>query len=231
MPVAQSAGLSQAQAYLESAASKYARGAREGAIAAARRAVELEPDWLDPREYLGDLLAVSGDLDGAVREWLEAAARTPEGPRLRGKAATELAKAGRAAEAMPLLEEAIREKPSFAHIAVTLGVNAFQAGDAAMARGWWEMVLRHAPEDLLALYNMGNLAAAQKRYDEAIDWWKRAVAVNPAHMDSLHNLALAYLYTRNFAAAKETVAAIRAQGGTPDPGVVQAIEAGGAASP
>lgn len=231
MPVARSAGLGLAQAYLESAASKFARGAREGAIAAARRAVELAPDWLDSREYLGDLLAVSGDLEGAVREWLEAAARTPEGPRLRSKAATELAKAGRSAEAMPLLEAALREKPSFAHIAVTLGVNAFQAGDAATARGWWELALRHAPEDVLALYNMGNLAAAEKRYDEAIAWWQRAVAVNPAHMDSLHNLALAYLYTRNFAAAQQTVAAIRAQGGTPDPGVVQAIAAGAAASP
>ncbi len=70
-------GPSLADAELEWAQAKLARGDRAGALALAREAVRKAPNWADPRKLEGDLLALAGDDAGALRSYATAAKLAP----------------------------------------------------------------------------------------------------------------------------------------------------------
>ena len=44
-----------------------------------------------------------------------------------------------------------------------------------------------------------------QRYPEAIAQWEAGLAINPAHVDSLRNLLLAHILSKDFAKAHEVV--------------------------
>jgi tetratricopeptide (TPR) repeat protein len=74
-----------------------------------------------------------------------------------------------------------------------LGRLAEQQGNAAVAEQHYRAALADSPNDLLALLGLGNAAARQRRYDEALALYRRAAAAHPASPEALANVGAAEL--------------------------------------
>lgn len=78
-----------------------------------------------------------------------------------------------------------------------LGRLAEQRGDAVAAETHYRAALAASPDDLLALLGLGNAAARQRRYDEALALYQRASAAHPGSPEALANVGAAELALGN----------------------------------
>ena len=177
------AGVNLQLAYLERE-----RGNLDGAIIAARRAVELKP--LDPEglSFLGAYLTEAGRAQEAVA-LLEPYARAEV---LDYDVATALGLAqaalGKTAKAKEAFEIARRLDPRNAMGLVNLGTLALMSGDRASARDALSAALKLDPANAKAHNTLGVMAAQEGRPVEAIANWKRAAELNPRDYQTLFNL-------------------------------------------
>jgi tetratricopeptide (TPR) repeat protein len=88
------------------------------------------------------------------------------------------------AAAIATYSQVIRRKPAFAEGWNKRATAYFLAGDLARSLADCSEVMRRNPYHFGALSGYGQIYFQQKRYDKAIEYWQRALEVNP-------NLALA----------------------------------------
>jgi TolB-like protein/DNA-binding SARP family transcriptional activator/cytochrome c-type biogenesis protein CcmH/NrfG len=90
-------------------------GRRDEAVAAARKASELQPDWPGSYNNLGSILSYVGDYDGAIEAFTAAQALAPSNPNAALGLANTYVYAGRGPEAVAAAEavaEKLSEEPS-----------------------------------------------------------------------------------------------------------------------
>ena len=108
--------------------------------------------------------------------------------------AEELLRERRPADALPLLERALRLRPGRLSYRVLLGRARFEAGDdllRAAAREDFASVLAKDPDHLDALVHLGQIAYLVRDLEEAVDLWRRALALSPGDADIAARLAKA----------------------------------------
>jgi tetratricopeptide (TPR) repeat protein len=161
------------------------------AIAAARRALAVDPSFADAHVHLGHALAER-------REWREAEAHYAEAVRLNPRSAEAhnnwgalLADQKRYAEAEPHYVEALRLEPGYAEAKNNLGVAVMQRGDYARAAALFDEAIRLSPAYAEPYSNLGNLLTRQGKAAEAVERYVRALALKPAYAEVHFNLALA----------------------------------------
>jgi tetratricopeptide (TPR) repeat protein len=150
----------------------------EGAAAAYRRAIVLDPDRAAARRALAGLLADAG-LDAAAERQLVAALATVP---TYAQAVLELAalrrRGGRAGEACAVLVDLLRHDPYDVVALVELGETLLamdRPGDAGFAV---TRALRFEPEHAGALYVQGLVHARQQRVRDALECWHHAIAAD-----------------------------------------------------
>ncbi|QEH38836.1 cytochrome c nitrite reductase pentaheme subunit [Aquisphaera giovannonii] len=99
-----------------------------------------------------------------------------------------------ATQAVPLLQEALRDRPDDRAAGNSLGAALEALGRGPEALDAYEAVLRAAPDDEMALRSSGSLAASLRRYDLARESLRRTIAVNPWRSD--YRLALAKILSQ-----------------------------------
>ena len=82
-------------------------------------------------------------------------------------------------EAIATYSEVIRRKPEFAEGWNRRATALFVSGDYAKSLADCDAVIKRNPQHFGALAGYGHVYFALERYDEAIAWWRRALAVNP----------------------------------------------------
>lgn len=92
-----------------------------------------------------------------------------------------------------VLPHALMPPPRLDLVHGNLGRLAEQRGDAAAAEAHYRTALVASPNDLLALLGLGNAAARERRYDEALALYQRAAAANPGSPEALANVGAAEL--------------------------------------
>lgn len=150
------------------------KGAPEKAAQALAKALELNPRDFNAHESLGDTALEKGDLDEAVRRYVLASESAPGKAQaeLVVKAAEELVKAKRGADALALLEAQKKKGVSSGPLEQELGDRYVEAGRwddaiaaytlaAAVDPSLWELV--------------GELELKQQRLDRAEAAWRRAL--------------------------------------------------------
>jgi len=122
---------------------------------------------------------------GLYPEALEILRGFPErGPQAAYFAAWALDQAGRPAEALEELRAAAQLSPDYCFPNHLESVLAF------------ESAMRLNPADARAPYYLGNFWYAHRRYEEAIQCWEKAAALDPAYPTAWRNLGLAYFNKR-----------------------------------
>jgi cytochrome c-type biogenesis protein CcmH/NrfG len=87
--------------------------------------------------------------------------------------------AGRAAEALPHFESALRRLPrdraGRSAIRRATAVACAELGLSARAEALWRRMLEQDPDDVGVLVDLGTLAERDGRHDDAVAWWRRAL--------------------------------------------------------
>jgi tetratricopeptide (TPR) repeat protein len=116
--------------------------------------------------------------------WMEAARQAPDKVRPKRQLARQMAPA----QAVEILEEALRQAPDDADVHTDLGQAHLRAGRAGDALAAFGRALALRPNDARALNNRGAALAGLGQHAAAQADWRRALAADPCHFDAWINL-------------------------------------------
>ncbi len=134
---------------------------------------------------------VETDTRGAIEAFervAELAPENPEGPVNMARAFIAEGQLRRAAEA---LEEAERRRPGYLKTAWLRGEVHKASAEYDEALAEWRAVEAAYPEDRELLLGMGRIHYLAGRYEEALPWLDRVLAIDPEHVGALYNRMLA----------------------------------------
>ena len=122
------------------------------------------------------------------------------------------AQAGRYDDAVKFYTRANKLKPEDYETLVALGNTLFDAEKLAEAEKWYAAALAKNPKDVNVRTDLGLtfLLREQPQYERAVAEFKRSLAVEPAHTQTLQNLTVAYTRKGDLAAAEATLARLKA---------------------
>ncbi len=172
-------------------------GRRAEAIEHFQAALRLKPDFWEAHLSMGNaLLAMPGHLRDAIGEYQTATQLAPQSERTETNLGNALLHAGRAAEAIPHLEAALRIQPDNAEAHNDLG-NAFarMPGRLPDAIAEYHEALRAQPGMPEAHNNLGRVLAQTGRMPEAIAEFESAIRANPNSWSAHSNLGNALSQT------------------------------------
>ncbi len=162
------------------------------AIEAYRTAIKLEPDLLTAYRQLGMLLSVGEDEKGAEEIYRRAMGRDPEKMASRFDLGRLLVKQGRLAEARAIWNARTSDKdgtfPNFIDL-LTRAEDLKKATDG----------LAQKPDDPEALLQMGTMVmegdswVVDGRHERAIEYFRKALSVNPALARAQYAIVKAYI--------------------------------------
>jgi predicted O-linked N-acetylglucosamine transferase (SPINDLY family) len=156
-----------------------------------RQAVARAPGHARAHLNLGIALAAGGDEDGAIVAYERVLALEPVHPFGNYNYARLALVRGELARARALIDTAVRAKPDF-HEALFLQSNVLDAlGEPVPAIAAIEAALRLRDDDVGAWFNLGGLLLRQSRADDAEDALRRALALDPGHIEAQALLARA----------------------------------------
>jgi predicted CXXCH cytochrome family protein len=170
--------------------------------AALEKALRLEPEVPELRNYLGGLLAGAGDRAGAVREFREAVRLSPGIAEWRANLAGMLASVGEIPEARYQFEQALRFKPEYAQGRFDYARLLAAIGEMAEAEKNAKLAVESDAANAGAHELWGALMAARHDYDGAQRELELAVKLAPGFGKAQYELGMV-LYSKG-----ETAAAI-----------------------
>jgi len=130
--------------------------------------------------------ALRADIDGAEMQ----VSASPADPLAHNFLATKYLQAGRVADAVAQLNEALRLKPGDAEAHSNLATALQAEGQVAEAVQHAREAVRLKPDDDRVHFNLGNLMLAGGQADEAERELRRAVQLNPENGDAQFNLGV-----------------------------------------
>jgi len=163
-----------AQIRADLAAGYYERGQMDVALQELGEAVKLDPS--NPRIYniYGLVYTMMADNAKAEENFRRAVSLAPNDSEIRHNWGAFLCATGRAREAIPEFEQAIRDplykSPEIALI--NAGKCSVTLGDTAKAEQYFRQAMTVSPNNAIAAYNLALLAYRQKRLDEARAWMR-----------------------------------------------------------
>jgi len=171
----------------------------DGADAASRRALELDPQLAEAHASRGFALALNRQYDEARPEFETAIRLNPKLYEAHYLYARALFQEGRTEDAVRQYEEASRVRPEDyqALLLMQSPLNTLGRRDdakAALKRGL-QVAERHLelnPDDARALYLAGGALMQLGERERALDWARRAYAIDPADPGVLYNVACVY---------------------------------------
>jgi protein O-GlcNAc transferase len=159
----------------------YSVGNLAEAIAACRRALELQPDWAPAYVTMGNVQQASGQIEEAMRLYSEAIALNPDFAEAYANLGSMLYKQGHLVEAIVNYEKAIGLKPDLAAAYWNLAGALKQQGQSDAALVYEQKALELNPYLAQVDFhlNLGDKLARQGKLDEAVAAWQQAIAFKP----------------------------------------------------
>jgi Flp pilus assembly protein TadD len=170
---------------------------------------------LDAAEYerLGDQYARQGSLTLAFAQYERAFRVAPTAATARYKRGMLFLTNGGPQDAKQEFLALIREHPDYAAAFEGLGQALLQLNDAGPAEEMFRSAIQIDPRLWRAHVFLGILYDSQRRHEQAIDAYRAALALKPAHPDILNNLGMSYYLAGDFEQAIDSFQqALRAGG-------------------
>jgi tetratricopeptide (TPR) repeat protein len=137
-------------------------------------------------------LLLQGDLKAAQAAFIKVMEMDPAYPDGPVNVARTRIQEGEVDAAIPLLEQALKMSPRLAKAHYFLGTALKTLGRYDEAIEHLNVAADQYPRDRVVLNEIGRVHFFQRRFDEAIAAFKRALAVDPEDLDAHYNLMLAY---------------------------------------
>ena len=179
----------------------------------------ITPDANVPAAYYGLGLAYTGleKFEDAITAYQQAIAYTPDSAYIHAALGSAYASTHRYTEALDAYKVAVALNSSDEMIHHQLGNVYSKRGEHTAAIRHQLQAIALAPKFAAAHYQLGLLYAQEKRWPDAISAYRTAYQNDPALVESLYNLAQAYLRTGDTAAAREQMALFEKQKATLTP--------------
>jgi tetratricopeptide (TPR) repeat protein len=182
-----------------------AQGDLEGAIAAYRRAIDLEPKFAAAHTNLGTALMAQGDLEGAIAAYRRALALDPKLAMAHYNLGNALYTKGDLAGAIAAFRQATALDPTFAPAHANLGTALKAQGDLEGAIAAYRRALDLNPKLAQAHYNLGVALATKGDLEGAVAAYRRALDLNPKYAEAHCNLGHALRDQGQFRAALQAL--------------------------
>ncbi len=156
-----------------------------------RRTIEGNPGCWMAYCNLGGVLAESGRIPEAIKQYQEALRLRPNNHQARNNLAVDLARCGRTQEAFEQYQEALRINPDYplAHYNLANLLAASRRIPEAIQH--YQQALRLKPDYPEARYNLGIALAGSGRNSEAIEEYQKALQLKPDYPEAHVNLGIA----------------------------------------
>lgn len=156
------------------------------------QAIDQAPDDHHLCRSFAEFLDATGDLDGAIREWRRLAELLPHHFRGWYQAGTDLTRAGRAAEAIPLLQQVVRLQDDWPDAHVALGQALYQTRDFRGALVQYDRALQLDPRLPIAHRHRADALASLGRRPEGLASLEAAVRLDPRFVEARYLLGVEY---------------------------------------
>ena len=166
-------------------------GDMEGAVAGYRRALALNPHDPDAYNNMGNALAALNRTENAVAAFRQALALQPDNAVVHNNLGSVQRSMGLLEEAEASFRKAAELQPGFAGALVNLGNLHRDRDDLLGAESLYRRALSLAPRDTAAHCGLGLTLWQLGRHDEAMANYQAVLAIDPAHPETLFNLAIA----------------------------------------
>jgi protein O-mannosyl-transferase len=168
------------------------RGALDEAIQEFRRAVEVDPAFVEAYTNLGNFLAQQGSRAEAIVHLRRALVIEPTFVNAHNTLGNILADTGALDEAIQHFRKALQTNPQSAMTHYNLGRALAKRGDAEEAIAQYRQALEIDPKDIDARNNLGLLFLSRGNTDPAIEQFREALRLNPDYAKAYFNLGKAY---------------------------------------
>lgn len=156
------------------------------------RALKINPDSVIAHQTLGDQFRKLGDLDRAKQHYEKVLIVNQTNPEIYYFLANLEASAGNQKKAIDLFEKALSIDAQFAPAYVSLGMAKLAIGETDAAKDLFRQAVALAPDDPLAVRNLGMILARNKAYADAVPYLELALKstndTSPAVVAEIHAL-------------------------------------------
>ena len=104
-----------------------------------------------------------------------------------------------------LSEATLRTSPESVIFNTIIATEFRKDGNNEGARRHLEIALAGQPDNTTSLFNRGNIELDEKRFEEAVGYYRRALAVEPKYLSALNNLGRALAELKRFDEAAEVL--------------------------
>ncbi len=183
-------------------------GQQPKAIEAFRKALEIKPDDHDALNGLAKAQSKAGIYDEAATSYKHLTELTPDDLKAWINLAVCLHAKGDTEAEVNALEEALKhgnDPVKTAMVRRALASHFYKKGDdesLKRSQDEFERSLKDVPDNPEALNGLGLLMSKQKKYDDALRYFKQAVAVRPTYDDAYNNLGVVYEAKKDLVDAK-----------------------------
>lgn len=153
----------------------------DDAIEAYRKALRIDPNYVEARVNLGVMLARARQIDQAITEYQTALSMDPNHAPAHYNLGNAMSILGRRDEAMLTYREALRSDPNHVEARINLGGLLLQSGQLDEAATEYRKVLEIAPRNITALCNLATALARAGNTDGSITELRRALEIDPDH--------------------------------------------------
>jgi tetratricopeptide (TPR) repeat protein len=164
------------------------RGALEEAINHFRRAVQIDPMFVEAHTNLGNFLAPKGSAQEAIAHLLKALEVDPAFAGAHNTLGNILANRGELDKAVEHFRKGLQANPKSAMIHYNLGRALAKQGNLPEAMAHYRKALEINPADADVHNNLGLLLADRGSLDQAIEQFHQALQVSPSYSKAYFNL-------------------------------------------
>jgi len=168
------------------------RGALQEAVNELRRAVTIDPAFVEAHTNLGNFLAQTGSREEAMVYLRRALKIEPGFINAHNTLGNILVDRGELDQAIEHFRNALRANPKSAMTHYNLGRAFAKRGDSAEAITHYQLALEINPGDADGYNNLGLLLLSKGGLDRAMEQFRQALRVDPNHAKAYFNLGKAY---------------------------------------
>ena len=164
------------------------------ATAEARRAVALDPDYIEPRELLAFLAAQRGAYEDAISEYRKVVEMRPDHLGARRSLAHVYFKQGRYGEAIDQYKAILTYgPPDSLDVRAELGLAYLKSGMLEDAISAYKVVLKEDSTRVEALFGLAMAYGEEGKVDTAMFLYKKVLSLRPGYAEAWNNLGVLLL--------------------------------------
>ena len=160
-------------------------GKPEISIEHCKKAIDLDPDYTNAYNILGNAYMGISDMENAAKSFKQALEKTPDSHDARFNLGVALFNLDRYDEALECFDNVLAHSPDHAH-ALTRKADIFLVRNDLKAAGpLFEQAIKSNPQFSPAYTGMGKLFQRLQKHNEALSQFKRAIELNPNNIEAL----------------------------------------------